>query len=99
MQTYPANTAGKDVWYVAVTPLFHISSGLRTEELTLALRGQRIVARLRERTFEAALRQEVEFVEKGEGDVLSRLSADSSIVGERCVPPSMHAATDRRAPI
>jgi hypothetical protein len=47
--------------------------------------GQRIVARLRERTFEASLRQEVEFVEKGEGDVLSRLSADSSIVGERCV--------------
>lgn len=46
-------------------------------------RGQRIVARLRERTYEAALRQEVEFVEKGEGDVLSRLSADSSIVGER----------------
>ncbi|KAF8548384.1 P-loop containing nucleoside triphosphate hydrolase protein [Imleria badia] len=44
--------------------------------------GQRIVARLRERTYEAALRQEVEFIEKGEGDVLSRLSADSSIVGE-----------------
>ena len=45
--------------------------------------GQRIVARLRERTYAAALRQEVEFVEKGEGDVLSRLSVDSSIVGER----------------
>jgi len=44
--------------------------------------GQRIVARLRERTYAAAMRQEVEFVEKGEGDVLSRLSADSSIVGE-----------------
>jgi hypothetical protein len=47
--------------------------------------GQRIVARLRERMYEASLRQEVEFVEKGEGDVLSRLSADSSIVGERYV--------------
>lgn len=47
--------------------------------------GQRIVARLRERTYGAAIRQEVEFVEKGEGDVLSRLSVDSSIVGERCV--------------
>jgi putative ABC transport system ATP-binding protein len=45
--------------------------------------GQRIVARLRERTYEASLTQEVEFVEKGEGDVLSRLSVDSSIVGER----------------
>ena len=52
--------------------------------------GQRIVARLRERTYAAALRQEVEFVEKGEGDVLSRLSVDSSIVGERCVAPRLH---------
>ena len=43
------------------------------------------MARLRERTFSQALRQEVEFVEKGEGDVLSRLSVDTSIVGERCV--------------
>ena len=57
--------------------------------------GQRIVARLRERTYAAAIRQEVEFVERGEGDVLSRLSVDSSIVGERCdmrllvpLPPS-----------
>ena len=40
---------------------------------------------MRERTYAAALRQEVEFVEKGEGDVLSRLSVDSSIVGERYV--------------
>ncbi|EIW80291.1 hypothetical protein CONPUDRAFT_82597 [Coniophora puteana RWD-64-598 SS2] len=48
----------------------------------MRMSGQRIVARLRERTYAAALRQEVEFVEKGEGDVLSRLSADSSIVGE-----------------
>lgn len=47
--------------------------------------GQRIVARLRERTYAASLRQEVEFVEKGEGDVLSRLSVDTSIVGERYV--------------
>jgi ABC-type multidrug transport system fused ATPase/permease subunit len=45
--------------------------------------GQRIVARLRESTYSAALRQDVEFVERGEGDVLSRLSVDTSIVGER----------------
>jgi hypothetical protein len=45
--------------------------------------GQRIVARLRERTYAATLRQEVEFVERAEGDALSRLSVDSSIVGER----------------
>ncbi|EPQ55212.1 hypothetical protein GLOTRDRAFT_138835 [Gloeophyllum trabeum ATCC 11539] len=48
----------------------------------MRLSGQRIVARLRESTYKAALRQEVEYVEKGEGDVLSRLNADSSIVGE-----------------
>lgn len=47
--------------------------------------GQRIVARLRGRTFSAAIRQDVEFVERGEGDVLSRLSVDTSIVGERSV--------------
>jgi len=29
----------------------------------------------------------VEFVERGEGDVLSRLSVDTSIVGERLVFP------------
>lgn len=49
----------------------------------MRMSGQRIVARLRERAYGAALRQEVEFVERGEGDVLSRLTADSSIVGER----------------
>lgn len=43
------------------------------------------MARLRERTYGAALRQEVEFVERGEGDVLSRLSVDTSIVGERSI--------------
>lgn len=50
---------------------------------TYVIQGQRIVARLRERTYGAAIRQEVEFVERGEGDVISRLSVDSSIVGER----------------
>jgi hypothetical protein len=50
--------------------------------------GQRIVARLRERTYAAALEQEVEFVERGEGDVLSRLSVDTSIVGERSTSTS-----------
>lgn len=48
----------------------------------MRMSGQRIVARLRERAYAAALKQEVEFVERGEGDVLSRLTADSSIVGE-----------------
>jgi putative ABC transport system ATP-binding protein len=51
--------------------------------ILMRMSGQRIVAGLRERTYAAALKQEVEFVERGEGDVLSRLSVDSSVVGER----------------
>ncbi|TDL16129.1 hypothetical protein BD410DRAFT_731753 [Rickenella mellea] len=50
--------------------------------ILMRLAGQRIVARLRQRMYSSALRQEVEYVERGEGDVLSRLSVDSSIVGE-----------------
>ena len=57
--------------------------------MLMRLAGQRIVARLRERTYAAAIRQEVEFVERGEGDVISRLSVDSSIVGERYVGISL----------
>jgi len=48
----------------------------------MKIAGQRIIARLREQTYGSALRQEVEFVEKGEGDILSRLGTDASIVGE-----------------
>lgn len=51
--------------------------------ILMRISGQRIVARLREQTYAASIRQEVEFVERGEGDVISRLSVDSSIVGER----------------
>jgi len=50
--------------------------------MLMRISGQRIVARLRERMYVAALQQEVEYVERGEGDVISRLSVDSSIVGE-----------------
>ncbi|KAH9949263.1 P-loop containing nucleoside triphosphate hydrolase protein [Amylocystis lapponica] len=50
--------------------------------MLMRLSGQRIVANLRERTYAASLQQEVEFVERGEGDVLSRLGLDASIVGE-----------------
>ncbi|KAJ6497547.1 P-loop containing nucleoside triphosphate hydrolase protein [Mycena sanguinolenta] len=50
--------------------------------LLMRMAAQRMIARLRERTYTAALEQEVEYVEKGEGDVLSRLSVDTSIVGE-----------------
>ncbi|OSC98781.1 P-loop containing nucleoside triphosphate hydrolase protein [Trametes coccinea BRFM310] len=68
----------------AVLLLLFTAGGLANagRAMLMRLSGQRIVARLRERTYAAALRQEVEFVERGEGDILSRLSADSSIVGE-----------------
>ncbi|EJD46962.1 hypothetical protein AURDEDRAFT_113579 [Auricularia subglabra TFB-10046 SS5] len=53
-----------------------------TRAYLMKMAGQRIVARLREQTYASALRQEVEFVERGEGDVLSRLGSDATIVGE-----------------
>lgn len=78
-----------------VTPLFPLLARM-TYLAPGYLQGQRIVARLRERAYEAALKQEVEFIEKGEGDVLSRLSVDSSIVGERwaeCLFPNTTIST------
>ncbi|TFY57456.1 hypothetical protein EVJ58_g7010 [Rhodofomes roseus] len=50
--------------------------------MLMRISGQRIVARLRENMYGAALQQEVEYVERGEGDVLSRLSVDSNVVGD-----------------
>ncbi|KAJ3807026.1 hypothetical protein F5876DRAFT_68440 [Lentinula aff. lateritia] len=44
--------------------------------------GLSIVAQLREQTCSASLHQEVGFVECGEGDVFSRLSVDTTFVGE-----------------
>lgn len=63
--------------------IFTIGAGANAgRSILMRLSGQRIVARLRQNTYASALQQEVEYVEKGEGDVLSRLSVDSSIVGE-----------------
>jgi ABC-type multidrug transport system fused ATPase/permease subunit len=50
--------------------------------LLMRMSGQRIVARLRSQTYASALNQEVDYIERAEGDVLSRLSVDTSIVGE-----------------
>jgi ABC-type multidrug transport system fused ATPase/permease subunit len=50
--------------------------------LLMRVSGQRIVAQLRRHTYASALKQEVDYIERAEGDVLSRLSADTSIVGE-----------------
>ncbi|KAF9560984.1 hypothetical protein CPC08DRAFT_707705 [Agrocybe pediades] len=81
----PQIPLGLSVWQAsgAIFLLFTIGAVANAgRAMLMRLSGQRIVARLRERTYAAALRQEVEFVEKGEGDVLSRLSVDTSIVGE-----------------
>ena len=45
--------------------------------------GQQIVVCFREQTYAATLRQEIEFIERGEGVARSRLCVDSSVVGER----------------
>ena len=79
---------GYQVWLLSSSISYHIL-------LKKFVAGQRIVSRLRERTYSQALKQEVEFVEKGEGDVLSRLSVDTSIVGERCVIYLLHPTTER----
>ncbi|KAG9056840.1 ATP-binding cassette permease mdl1 [Serendipita sp. 407] len=50
--------------------------------LLMRLSGLRIIARLRKDTYASALKQEVNFIENSEGDVLSRLSVDTNIVGE-----------------
>jgi hypothetical protein len=53
--------------------------------LLMRTSGLRIVAKLRRDTYQSALQQEVNFIESSEGDVLSRLSVDTNIVGESCV--------------
>ncbi|KAJ7287094.1 P-loop containing nucleoside triphosphate hydrolase protein [Mycena rebaudengoi] len=81
----PQLPLGLSLWQASSILLFMFTAGAMANAgraLLMRMSGQRIVARLRERTYAAALRQEVEFVEKGEGDVISRLSVDSSIVGE-----------------
>ncbi|KAF8511536.1 P-loop containing nucleoside triphosphate hydrolase protein [Gautieria morchelliformis] len=59
-----------------------LSNGTRA--ILMRISGQRIVARLRNDTYASALKQDIEYVErtKGEGDLLSRLGTDASIVGE-----------------
>lgn len=48
----------------------------------MRLSGQRIIARVRKDAYRNVLRQEVEFADKGAGDILSRLGSDTTIVGE-----------------
>ncbi|KAF7289392.1 ATP-binding cassette transporter [Mycena indigotica] len=83
--TNPQFPLGLSIWQTSSILLVAFTLGAAANggrAWLMRMAGQRIVARLRERTYAAALKQEVEFVEKGEGDVLSRLSVDTSIVGE-----------------
>ncbi|KAJ3896446.1 P-loop containing nucleoside triphosphate hydrolase protein [Lentinula edodes] len=81
----PQIPLGLSIWQASGVLLFLFSAGAAANAgrtYLMRMSGQRIVARLREQTYSAALHQEVEFVERGEGDVLSRLSVDTTIVGE-----------------
>ncbi|CAD6884179.1 unnamed protein product [Tilletia controversa] len=50
--------------------------------ILLDLAGIEVIAALRRRSFRNVLRQDVEWADKGAGDVISRLSVDTTIVGE-----------------
>ncbi|KAE8216315.1 hypothetical protein CF327_g490 [Tilletia walkeri] len=50
--------------------------------ILLDLAGIEVIAALRKRSFANVLRQDVEWADKGAGDVISRLSVDTTIVGE-----------------
>ncbi|CAO1619949.1 unnamed protein product [Parajaminaea phylloscopi] len=70
---------------VAALLVFVFAVGAATRassSILLNLAGVRIVQRIRERCFGNAIKQEVEWADKSHGDVISRLSVDTSIVGD-----------------
>ncbi|KAK1921914.1 ATP-binding cassette transporter [Papiliotrema laurentii] len=50
--------------------------------IIMKLCGQRIIARVRNQAYLASLRQEPEFADRSAGDIVSRLSVDTSILGD-----------------
>ncbi|KAI9634242.1 putative ATP-binding cassette transporter [Dioszegia hungarica] len=50
--------------------------------IIMRLCGQRIIARVRNQAYLSALRQEPEFADRSAGDIVSRLSVDTSILGD-----------------
>ncbi|RXK35871.1 ATP-binding cassette, subfamily B (MDR/TAP), member 10 [Tremella mesenterica] len=48
----------------------------------MRLSGQKIIARVRTAAYTASLRQEPEFADRSAGDIVSRLSVDTGILGE-----------------
>ncbi|MCO5592222.1 hypothetical protein L7F22_046220 [Adiantum nelumboides] len=70
---------------VALILLFTFAIGAFAKagsNIMLELAGIRLIQRMRELSYGSALRQEVEWADKGAGDVVSRLSVDTNIVGE-----------------
>lgn len=70
---------------VAALLVFVFAVGAATRassSILLNLAGVRIVQKIRERCFGNVVKQEVEWADKSHGDVISRLSVDTSIVGD-----------------
>ncbi|CAO1615991.1 unnamed protein product [Sympodiomycopsis kandeliae] len=70
---------------VVAVLLFVFATGAAAKagsNIMLNLAGVRIVRRIREKCFGNAVKQDVEWADKSHGDVISRLSVDTSIVGD-----------------
>ncbi|KAK0459094.1 P-loop containing nucleoside triphosphate hydrolase protein [Desarmillaria tabescens] len=81
----PQIPLGLSIWQASGLLVLLFTAGAAanaSRAMLMRIAGQRIVARLREQMYAASVRQEVEFIEKSEGDVISRLSVDTSVVGE-----------------
>ncbi len=67
----------------ALVAIFVLGAVARaSSNILLELAGIRIIQGMRRQSFASALRQDVEWVDKAGGDVVSRLSVDTTIVGE-----------------
>lgn len=63
--------------------IFAIGAGAKAgSNILLELSGVRVIQGIRHQAYRSALRQDVELADKGAGDVVSRLSVDTNIVGE-----------------
>ncbi|PWN47762.1 hypothetical protein IE53DRAFT_390093 [Violaceomyces palustris] len=63
--------------------VFAVGAGAKAgSNILLELSGVRVVQGIRSQAYRSALRQDVEMADRGAGDTVSRLSVDTSIVGE-----------------
>ena len=63
--------------------IFAVGAGAKAgSNILLELSGVRVIQGIRNQAYRSALRQDVEMADKGAGDVVSRLSVDTNIVGE-----------------